>query len=143
MSLPTSPRALQDDWLSCLVLCRPQDDAEIPGGKRFTPEHLYDMVQGPFDQGPVMYPSGTWRRMNLEGSGVMEMTSDIGDKNADLQTAYHGANLAALNSIWSGWGIYSLKAGPSSADNVFGVYCEGQYRLLRSLRGPYVIRRWF
>ena len=89
-------------------------DKEPPGGKWFTPEHLFEMGQGPFDQGPVKHSAGTWWCIDLESTGIREMMKDVGDavadpsEKVDLQTAYHGSNLAALSSIWSSGGVYSL-----------------------------------
>ena len=68
---------------------------------------------------------------------------DIGDTAAespekvDLQTAYRGSNLAALAEIWTSSRVYALKRGHSSADKVFGVYCEGQHR--RGCRARYMV----
>eukprot|EP00959_Pyramimonas_sp_CCMP1952_P251638 5258093-Pyramimonas_sp.AAC.1 len=68
-------------------------------------------------------------RSEMLGSRMLQLYSGpAGRRGAEFKTAYHGANVTALASMWGSRGMHMLKPGPSSTENYFGVYCEGERR---------------
>eukprot|EP00959_Pyramimonas_sp_CCMP1952_P186476 3899454-Pyramimonas_sp.AAC.1 len=63
----------------------------------------------------------------------MQQYRKLGKPEADVQIAYRGADLAAPASIWSKEGLVRLMQGPSSAGNIFGVFCEGRIAVLPAI----------
>eukprot|EP00959_Pyramimonas_sp_CCMP1952_P445183 9321590-Pyramimonas_sp.AAC.1 len=65
--------------------------------------HISGILDGPHDQGPFACPTGQWWLIDMSVMCAKEMSQNSahGHRDSDVQTAYHGANLAALASIWS------------------------------------------
>eukprot|EP00959_Pyramimonas_sp_CCMP1952_P182017 3805708-Pyramimonas_sp.AAC.1 len=58
----------------------------------------------------------------------MQRDEEVTTQEAQIETAHHGATLAALASIWSKKGLFELKPGSSSRDNVYSILCEKESR---------------
>eukprot|EP00959_Pyramimonas_sp_CCMP1952_P055629 1162462-Pyramimonas_sp.AAC.1 len=70
---------------------------------RFTREHLPGLIGGPHVKGPVAHSIGQRRATDLAPICAREMQRDeeLKKMEAHIETAHHGANFAALASVWS------------------------------------------
>ena len=57
---------------------------------------------------------------------IIEVRGAISKDQAEIKTACHGSNLAALAEMWND-GV-ALKRGHSSTKKLFGACCEGSRR---------------